>query len=178
MIVAIVAVVFGFWYGSRLVLNTDCPALAVTSRDMCLLPGLHCDGWSHPFERSLHIGDLVIVQGINASNVKAAQYPDGDIIVFRRGDELIIHRAIEKRLEDGHIFYVTKGDGNPGADSESVSEDQVVGKVILRIPWIGHLALFMQGLVHDSSGTYLIIAVLIILIIAELLIPMVRRKKG
>lgn len=174
MIGLIVIIVLGFWYGSRAVLNTDYPMLAVASGSMCILPGPYCDGWSHPFERTLHVGDLIVVEGMNVSNINAAPYPDGDIIVFHQlsGDELIVHRAIEKKVQNGEIYFVTKGDGNMGAD-QPIPADHVIGKVVLRIPWIGHLALIMR----NSTGVYLIIALIIILVVIELLIPVFRGKK-
>ena len=174
MILLVIAIVIGFWYGSRAILNTDYPMLAVASGSMCLLPGPYCDGWSHPFEQTLHVGDLIVVEGINVSDIKAAPYPDGDIIVFHQlyGDELIVHRAIEKRTQDGIISFVTKGDGNTGPD-QPIPAAQVIGKVILRIPWVGHLALFMR----NSSGVYLIITLIIILVIIELLLPALRGRK-
>ena len=149
-------------------------ALAVASGSMCMLPGPYCDGWSHPFERTLHVGDLIVVEGINVSDINAAPYPDGDIIVFHQlyGDELIVHRAIEKRLQNGDIYFVTKGDGNMGPD-QPIPADHVIGKVILRIPWLGHLALIMR----NPTGVYLIIALIIILVIIELLIPVFRGRK-
>lgn len=174
MIGLIVIIVLGFWYGSRALLNTDYPMLAVASGSMCLLPGPYCDGWSHPFERTLHVGDLIVVEGINVSNINAAPYPDGDIIVFHQlsGDELIVHRAIEKRVQNGNIYFVTKGDGNTGPD-QPIPADRVIGRVVLRIPWIGHLALIMR----NSTGVYLIIALIIILVVIELLFPMLRGQR-
>lgn len=174
MIGLIVIIVLGFWYGSRAVLNTDYPMLAVASGSMCMLPGPYCDGWSHPFERTLHVGDLIVVEGTNVSNINAAPYPDGDIIVFHQlsGDELIVHRAIEKRVQNGEIYFVTKGDGNLGSD-QPIPADHVIGKVILRIPWIGHLALIMR----NSTGVYLIITLIIILVVIELLVPVFRGRK-
>lgn len=174
MIVLIIVIVIGFWYGSRAILNTDYPMLAVASGSMCMLPGPYCDGWSHPFARTLHVGDLIVVEGVNVSDIKAAPYPNGDIIVFHQlyGDELIVHRAIEKRTQDGTIYFVTKGDGNPSSD-QPIPADHVIGKVILRIPWIGHLALIMR----NSSGVYLVVVLIIILVVIELLIPVFRGKK-
>jgi signal peptidase len=120
------------------------------------------------------VGDLIVVEGINVSNINAAPYPDGDIIVFHQlsGDELIVHRAIEKRVQNGEVYFVTKGDGNMGSD-QPIPADHVIGKVVLRIPWIGHLALIMR----NSTGVYLIIALIIILVVIELLIPVFRGKK-
>lgn len=175
MIVLIVIVVLGFWFGSRIILNTDYPMLAVASGSMSLPQGVPDDGWSRPFAETLHTGDLILIEGLNVSNIYAAPYPNGTIIVFHHlsSDELIVHRAIEKITINDKVYYVTKGDGNPGQDPGNIPAENVVGKVIFRIPWVGHLALFMR----NSSGVYLIIALIIILIIIELLIPMIRRKK-
>ena len=175
MIILIVIVVLGFWFGSRIILNTDYPMLAVASGSMHLPPPSTCDGWSHPFARTLHTGDLILVEGVNVSDIYAAPYPNGTIIVFHQlyGDELIVHRAIEKKTIDDKVYYVTKGDGNASPDPGPIPAENVIGKVIFRVPWVGHLALFMR----NSSGVYLIIALIIILIFIELLIPMIRRKK-
>jgi signal peptidase I len=180
MIFLIVGVVFGFWYGSRLVLNTDYPMLAVASGSMCMLPGPYCDGWSHPFERTLHVGDLIIVQGVRPEDIYAAPYNEsgraGDIIVFHQlyGDDLIVHRAIEKTtLPNGTVdSFVTKGDGNPGPD-QPIPASHLIGRVVLRIPWIGHLALYMR----NSTGILIIVALVIVLIVIEFVLPAVTGKK-
>ncbi|MGQ9726181.1 MAG: hypothetical protein ACUVQL_03505, partial [Candidatus Bathycorpusculaceae bacterium] len=53
-----------------------------------------------------------------------------------------------------------------------VSQDLVIGKVIMRIPWVGHLALFM----HNSSGIFIIAIIIIILLVVELIIPIFTGK--
>lgn len=177
MIIFVIAIFFGFWFGSQIVLSTPYPALAVASGSMCILPGSYCDGWSHPFEPTLHVGDLIIVQGVNPEGIKAASYPDGDIIVFHQpyaDGELIVHRAIKKQIIDNKIFFKTKGDGNASPDSTLVSEDRVVGKVVLRIPWVGHISLLM----NNSFGILIIALLLIILIIAEFIIPALSSEKA
>ncbi|MCW3994372.1 MAG: signal peptidase I [Candidatus Bathyarchaeota archaeon] len=177
MVLLIIGVVFGFWYGSQLVLNTQYPALAVASGSMCKPYRMNCDGWSHPFSQTLHIGDLIIVQGVAPEEIEGAPYPDGDIIVFHQpsaGGELIVHRAIDEVERDGIWYFQTKGDGNLSPDHGEVSEDQVVGKVILRIPWVGHIALFL----HNSSGIFIIIILIVILVIVEFVIPMFSSEKA
>lgn len=179
MIVLILAIVLGFWYGSRIVLNTDYPALAVASGSMCKVQHMFCDGWSHPFGRTLHVGDLIIVQGVPPEDIKAAPEPDGDIIVFRvpgsiRPDgDLIVHRAVEKIDKGGSISFRTKGDGNDDRDSWEIPADHVVGKVVLRIPWVGHLALYMR----NSSGILIVVALIIIIIVVEVAFSFLRGKK-
>lgn len=182
MILLIVIMVFGFWFGLRLALNTDYPMLAVASGSMCTVQPNECDGWSHPFARTLHTGDLIIIQGVNASDIHPGPYPNGDILVFRlssQSDELIVHRAIGETTINGTIYFITKGDANtepgpaplPGGE---VPTEDVIGKVVLRIPWIGHLALLMQ----NQSGVYLIIALIIIIIAVELVLSMIGSKEA
>jgi hypothetical protein len=194
----IALIIFGFWYGSQVVLNTPYPALAVVSGSMCIPYDGACNGWSHPFARTLHIGDLIIVQGVNPADLNA-DYPNSDIIVFHKpGDpeELIVHRIVAKEVINGTIYFRTKGDGNsntkwpniptpseydpwvesiPGEENAipGVSENNVVGKVVMRIPWLGQLVLFMR----NSIGLPIVIALIIILVIVEFVVPLLKGKK-
>jgi signal peptidase I len=186
----IALIIFGFWYGSQVVLNTPYPALAVVSGSMCIPYDGACDGAFHPFARTLHIGDLIIVQGVNPADL-SADYPNSDIIVFHKPgdpDELIVHRIVAKEERDGVWYFYTKGDGNgankwpstpsisdydPWNDRQGVPENLVVGKVVMRIPWLGHLVLFMR----NSIGLPIVIALIIILVIIEFVVPLLREKK-
>ena len=179
------------------------PALAVVSGSMCIPFDGGCDGWAHPFDRTLHIGDIIVIQGINPINLKT-DYPDSDIIVFHRPDnphELIVHRIVATTTIDNKLFFFTKGDGNNPPDTwptipqlyehdpwysgnasipqGAVSQDFVVGKVVMRIPWIGHLAIFM----HDALGVNnnyvaipIVILLIILLITVEFVSPLLKRK--
>ena len=183
----IVLIVLGFWFGVQILLNTPYPALAVITGSMCIPQDAQCDGYTHPFARTLHIGDLIIIQGVNPADLNST-YPYSDIIVFHKPtdpDELIVHRIAAKEVgEDGTIYFYTKGDGNPTnrwpnpiQQSEydswgKVSEDLVVGKVIMRIPWVGHAILFM----HDSVGLPIIITLMVILVFIEFILPLLRKK--
>ncbi|MEM3730345.1 MAG: signal peptidase I [Candidatus Bathyarchaeia archaeon] len=177
MILLMIAIVFGFWYGLQLILNTSYPALAVASGSMCKAQYMRCDGWSHPFEQTLHVGDLIIVQGVNPKEIKAAPYPDGDIIVFRRpgsgpSGDLIVHRAVGSETINGVIYFTTQGDGSSSKDPWKVSEDLIIGKVVLRIPWVGHVAL----LLHNSFGISIIIILFIILVVLEFIFPIFSKE--
>jgi signal peptidase I len=202
-VVLILGIVFGLWYGSQVALNTKIPpALAVVSGSMCIPYDGDCDGWTHPFDRTYHIGDIIIIQGVDPQDLKT-DYPDSDIIVFHNPgnpNELIVHRIAATTTIDGKLYFYTKGDGNPtdhwpdpiepyeydhwynanaSIPQGAVSEDLVVGKVIMRIPYLGHVALFM----HDALGVNnsyiavpLIIMLIILLIILEVVGPLLKRK--
>lgn len=181
----IVLIILGFWYGAQIALNTRYPALAVVSGSMCVPQDAQCDGWTHPFAQTLHIGDLIIVQGVNPADL-SADYPNSDIIVFPKPpdpSELIVHRIVAKEVsENGTIYFWTKGDGNgirwPNTpsiaehDPWKISQDQVVGKVVMRIPWLGHITLFMR----NSLVLPILITLIILLVIVEFIVPLLRKK--
>ncbi|MEM3881501.1 MAG: hypothetical protein QXD19_07125 [Candidatus Bathyarchaeia archaeon] len=192
-VIGIVALfIFGFWYGLQIALNTSYPALAVISGSMCVPYNGACDGWAHPFSHTLHIGDLIIVQGVNPKELNT-NYPNSDIIVFKKPsnpDELIVHRIVAVDEINGTLYFRTKGDGNshvkwPNTPSPleydpwdtngipGIREDYVVGKVIMRIPWLGHIVLFMR----NSVGLPIIIALIIILVIIEFIVPLFKEKQ-
>jgi hypothetical protein len=50
----------------------------------------------------------------------------------------------------------------------------VVGKVVMRIPWFGWITLFMR---NNQWGLPLIIALIMLLVIIEFIIPLLREKK-
>ncbi len=189
VIIGLIALAFlSVWYGSQAVLNNPYPVSAVESGSMCVPYGARCDGWTHPFDQTLHIGDLIIVQGVNPEDLNA-DYPNSDIIVFHKPtnpDELIVHRIISKQEIDGKLYFKTKGDGNGndwpatpehGIDywrdyPDGVPEDLVVGKVIMRVPWVGHLPLFMR----NGFGIPLVIVIIVIIVVYEFVLPMFRKK--
>jgi signal peptidase I len=182
MIFFIVSIVFGFWYGSRLFLNTQYPMLAVASGSMSLTQP--DSAWSYPFAPTLHTGDLIIVEGVNPQDVYAAPYNasgrSGDILVFLATDgsgSLIVHRAVGYVYgTNGQIVaFITEGDGNGGVPGPSspTPVGNVIGKVVMRIPWVGNVALFMR----NSNGVIVIVIIILILIIIEFALPEVTGKK-
>ncbi|MCK4885456.1 signal peptidase I, partial [Candidatus Bathyarchaeota archaeon] len=133
MIAAVILAVLILWYGLSFVFRTENPILAVASGSM---------------EPVLYAGDLILIEGIqNAADIqvgnKDADQP-GDIIVFHRFDELIVHRAVEKKdNEDGTYSFVTWGDNNYYADGREVRESDIVGRYLgVKVPWLGNIALF------------------------------------
>ncbi len=193
-IAVIVIVVLGFFVGLSFALNADVPVRVVESGSMCIPYGRFCDGWTHPFDRTLHVGDIIIIEGVKAEDINA-NYPNSDIIVYQNPtnptDTPIVHRVVAKYQVDGVWYFQTKGDGNPSQDwpanvtsadydsnqlwhtGQGVPEDLVLGKVVMRIPWFGHITLFLR---NNSWGLPLIIAVIIMLLLIEFILPVLKKK--
>ncbi len=203
VILLIVTFVFSAWYGSQLLLNTSIPpALAVISGSMDMASYGQSQTAFHPFARTLQIGDLIIIQGVDANSLNSA-YPDSDIIVFHRPDnpaELIVHRIVSKTKIDDKLYFFTKGDGNPPViwpnsqesmhdkwyNSNStiplgaVSQDLVIGKVIMRIPFVGYIPMIIQAMIGGNSYSILaiIIMLIVLLILIEVVLPIVKNKES
>lgn len=156
MVVVIVVCVVAFWYGLRFVFRTESPLLAVASGSM---------------EPVLYEGDLILIQGMpDVSEIVAAPKdaePAGDIIVFRRpysSHDLIVHRAIEKRNENGDYIFKTQGDANSAPDSWEVKETDIVGEYTgVKVPLLGHIALFFEPFEVKVAFILLWIVLLVIL---------------
>ena len=163
MIVAVILVVLVFWYGLSFVFRTDHPILAVASGSM---------------EPVLYAGDLILIEGIdNAADIhvdtKEAEQP-GDIIVFHRYNELIVHRAVEKTLNsDGTYNFKTWGDNNVWPDGRLVKESEIVGRYLdFKIPWLGNIALFFAP--FEVKVAFITLWI-VILIMVEF-IPVIRKR--
>ena len=94
---------------------------------------------SGSMEKELYIGDVVIVKKCNANDIV-----NGDIIQYQMKGYTVIHRVIEKKQKNGEYYFTTKGDNNPSEDKESVKEDQVLGKVIFKVKYLGYPAIWLN----------------------------------
>jgi signal peptidase len=99
---------------------------------------------------ALHRGDMVII------NYNFHSINKGDIIVYYASwlqNKPVIHRVIAiEEVSDNEIYYITKGDNNSNFDSEPVTMEEVISKVVhigkrpLVIPRIGIIYLWFEEL--------------------------------
>lgn len=96
---------------------------------------------SQSMKPTLDIGSLVGVKPINPVDLRV-----GDIITFTslsESDITTTHRIVEIDNEK-NINFITKGDANAVNDQYLVSADNVVGKVVFYIPYIGKLLNYVK----------------------------------
>lgn len=105
-------------------------------------------------------GDLIICHKGEPEEVEV-----GDIIAYfdpaGNGTSIVSHRVTEVMNADGQIAWITKGDANNTADAIPVTEDDLVGEYIKRIPGAGNIAMFMQS----TTGLIVCVVLPIILLI-------------
>jgi len=108
----------------------------------------------------LEKGDLIFSIGVTPSSLKV-----GDIILFKspqNSNVIIVHRII-KIYNDGDVILIqTKGDNNPVPDPWIINGDQVLGKVIFRIPYLGWPSIISNQISWFLPLIFLAIIIIII----------------
>lgn len=92
-------------------------------------------------EPELHVGDVAVIKKCEANDVE-----EGDIIEYQMEGYTVIHRIKSKTQKNGHFTFITKGDNNNTEDSEPVSEEQLIGKVIFKVRFLGYPAIWLHNL--------------------------------
>lgn len=110
---------------------------------------------SPSMEPAVKVYDVVVDLNVfNEDDIKK-----GDIITFISNSNIskgltVTHRVIDVVTNvDGSKSYITKGDNNLKADQATVSYDDVLGKVLFKIPQLGRV----QFLIADKFGWILVI---------------------
>jgi len=92
-------------------------------------------------------GNIIFLYGIKSENIKI-----GDIIVFQKDSPVpIIHRVVSKWQESGKWYFATKGDHNSDFNIRineiKISEDEIVGTAVARIPFLGYIKIWFVNII-------------------------------
>lgn len=98
----------------------------------------------------LQPGDMIVDKAAKAEEVKV-----GDIITYKAGGSVVTHRVTEVIRADGKFLFTTRGDANNTADGKPITGEQLIGKVIFKIPYGGYIARFIRS----PIGLLIILAV-------------------
>ena len=94
---------------------------------------------SGSMEPAIKTGSLVVVSPED-------DYERGDIITFSfdQAEDPRTHRIKDMKMIEGELVYTTKGDTNRSVDQRDVFEDNIIGKVLFSIPYVGYLFEFAK----------------------------------
>ena len=106
-------------------------------------------------EPTLNIGDIIFVK-------ETADIKQQDIVAFKVNDAVVTHRVVEIKKENEKTFYITKGDANSSNDTELLRIENIEGKYIFKIPFLGKAILFFQKPI-GIFGLFLIFAVVLVI---------------
>lgn len=130
-----------------------------------------------PFKNNYHLliaksGSMepVVKTGSIILTLPQSDYQIDDIVAYRYalGDNpkklLVTHRIVEILNENNQKLYLTQGDANETYDSNPVTKNQIIGKLVVKIPYLGYPINFLQ----TKVGAILIIALAAIVIYGEI----------
>lgn len=93
-------------------------------------------------EPALPVGSMAYID----TNVDAKDLQKGDIVTFRvageSSDKVVTHRLVENDKETGQL--TTQGDANKAVDNGRVAYENVLGKTVECIPYLGYMVTFVM----------------------------------
>ncbi len=95
---------------------------------------------SGSMEPAIKTGSIIVIQ-------PQSDYRKGDVITTSKPADpkvSVTHRIVEIKSKDQKISYVTKGDANKTADTEERLREQILGKVIFSLPYLGYPVAFAK----------------------------------
>jgi signal peptidase len=98
-------------------------------------------------EPAIPVGSVVVIKPVDPETLKI-----GDIICFQLSEPTSITHRIINITDEG---FITKGDANEDPDQWTVKKENVIGKAIFTIPFIGYIGYF----VRTPTGFILLIVI-------------------
>lgn len=127
---------------------------------------------SGSMEPNYHVGSIIYVKEVDPAELKV-----GDAISFMLSENTVAtHRIVEVVPDEDDptvIRFRTKGDNNTIEDSSLVHCNNVLGKVVGTIPYMGYVSDFVQ----HPPGTYITMGAAAILILVVFLPDMIAPAK-
>jgi len=96
---------------------------------------------SGSMEPEIGVGGLVVLKPVDAQDVAV-----GDVITFKLPgiDTPICHRVIDRRETADGLLFQTMGDANEEPDASLVGAQDVNGKAVFYLPYVGNLGRLSQ----------------------------------
>lgn len=111
---------------------------------------------SGSMEPEIPVGSMVYVKHVNYTDISI-----NDVITFLiDSDTRVTHRVVG--IDDATQFFQTKGDNNDIPDASPVSYKNVIGKVILHLPYLGYVLSFLSD-VYGKISAICFLFVLVVL---------------
>ena len=91
---------------------------------------------------NINKGDVVIIE----KNRNFETLEEGQVIAYKKGNIIVVHRLTKKIMVDGSFYFYTKGDANDDVDNYEITEDMFIGIVNRKIPYIGYPTVWVNSL--------------------------------
>ena len=98
-------------------------------------------------ENTFSRGDVAIIEKFDKRYLE--QIKINDIIYYKKYDKLIIHRIVNIELINNKVIITTKGDNNSDVDSWKVYEEDIIGIMKGKIPFLGYPAVWLNEVINN-----------------------------
>lgn len=108
---------------------------------------------------ALQMGSAIVVEPVDPGVLAV-----GDVVSLKSGPgkAIFTHRVVRLVQREGGLWLETKGDANPAADPSILPASDVLGRVVVAVPYAGYLV----ALGSSPSGVVLIVALALLLLTA------------
>jgi signal peptidase I len=90
----------------------------------------------------LNKGDIAVYERYDDGEIVEV----GDVIVFKEQNKHVVHRVVDKSNINGETRYYTKGDANSEMDLGYITDGDIKGVVVLKLPYFGYPTLWLRDL--------------------------------
>lgn len=115
---------------------------------------------SGSMEPTIKTGSIILIH-------PEAAYTVGDIVTFGKDTKTNIpttHRLVASHIENGILYFNTKGDANEDPDPDQITQKDIEGKVLFSIPYLGYVIDFAK---HPLGFFLLVIVPALIIVLDE-----------
>lgn len=130
---------------------------------------------SGSMEPNIHVYDVIVSKRVDPSTLEV-----GDVITFYSNDtrfygETVTHRIVEV-IDSKKGIYRTKGDANNVEDEALTVGENIMGKVVMRIPQLGRV----QSFIATKGGWFIVILIPCLCVISYDIVKIMKLvgKKG
>jgi signal peptidase len=97
---------------------------------------------------AIKMGSVVMVKPVHSTGSgQVSEYKIGDVIAFgpiSKTKAPTSHRIYDIKTTNGTITYITKGDANNSPDPGEVKKEDIIGKILFSVPYIGYAINFVK----------------------------------
>ncbi len=119
---------------------------------------------SGSMEPEYHVGSLIYVKKVSPSELEV----DMPITYKMNNGVVVTHRIIDISVDENDptkVQYFTKGDANEDPDGTPVSYENILGRPVFTVPYLGYVCYFIQ----NPPGTFIVVGFLILFVFVAFL---------
>lgn len=91
-------------------------------------------------EPAIKTGSILMIKQMQDYNI-------GDVISFgeiTKTKAPTTHRIHDIKVIEGNPYYITKGDANNASDPKEIPQKEIIGKVLVSVPFVGYAVDFAK----------------------------------